>query len=262
MYTETGGNKIFYEVRGAGDPVILLNGAMANTTSWNLQLPALLANNYKVILMDFVGQGQSDKPRTKYRMIQHIDEVAAVLDAVGVEKAHYVGVSYGGEVALLCGINAPKRIRSLVVANSVSSVDRSTKGRADRWLLAARFRSGRMLWQMVYPDLYSSSFLEKNWDFVAKTAPSFDLLDFDAFIEILKAFMELDVTDQLGKITVPALVLTSDEDGTKPERYSEIMHEKMAGSEIKIIHGAGHLAMWEKPEEFNGAILEFLSRHR
>jgi 3-oxoadipate enol-lactonase len=262
MYTKIRENRIFYEIRGQGDPVILLNGAMANTTSWNLQTPSLLANDYKVILMDFVGQGQSDKPRTKYRMAQHVDEVAAVLDAAGVEKAHVVGVSYGGEVALLCGINTPNRIRSLVVANSVSSVDRSIRGRADRWLLASRFRSGRILWQIVYPDLYSSGFLEKNWDFVAKTAPSFDLLDFEGLIEILKAFMELDITDQLGKIGAPTLVLTSDEDRTKPERYSEMMHEKIAGSEIKIIHGAGHLAMWEKPEEFNGAILDFLSRHR
>jgi 3-oxoadipate enol-lactonase len=212
--------------------------------------------------MDFLGQGQSAKPRTKYHLAQHVDEVRSVLDAAGVETANVVGVSYGGEVAMLCGINAPERVRSLVVANSASRIDRATRARADRWLLASRFRSGRILWQCVYPDLYSSDFLEKNWEFVARTAPSFDLLDFDALQETLKAFMELDITDQLGKITVPTLILASDEDATKPAKYSQEIQSKIRSAELKIISGAGHLAMWEKPDNFNREMIEFLNKRR
>lgn len=262
LFAETGGKKIYYEIRGSGEPVILLNGAMASTSSWSFQLPALLSHNYKVILMDFAGQGKSDKPRTRYQMEQHVDEVQAVLDSSGVEKANVIGVSYGGEVAMLCGINITSRIRSLVISNSVSYIDRALRAMADRWLLASRFHSGRILWQCVYPDLYSAGYLERNWDFVSRTAPSFDLLDFDALAEMLKAFMQLDITDHLHEISLDTLVLTSDQDATKPQRYSKIIHDEIANSSLKVISGAGHLAMWEKPDEYNKTLLEFIERVR
>jgi 3-oxoadipate enol-lactonase len=261
-FTEVRGNKVYHESKGSGEPVLLLNGAMANTASWGFQVPAFVAGGYRVVLMDFVGQGQSSKQRTRYTMRQHVDEVTAVLDAEGISSANVVGVSYGGEVAMLCGIEAPERVKSLVVSNSVGRVDRAMRGRTERWLLASRFRSGRILWQCVYPDIYSAQFLEKNWDFVAKTAPAFDLIDFDAFGEILKAFMELDVMDRLDRITAPTLILASDEDGTKPPQYSEELHKGIRGSKLQVIAGAGHVLNWEKPKEFNDAVLEFLGEVR
>ena len=232
---------------------------MASTASWGFQVPAFLARGYRVVLMDFAGQGQSSKPKTTYVMRQHVGEVRAVLDAEGIESANIVGVSYGGEVALLCGIDAPERVKSLVVSNSVGRIDRAVRARAERWLMAARFRSGRILWQCVYPDIYSAGFLEKNWEFVAKTAPAFDLLDFDALCEMLKAFMKLDVTGGLGKIRAPTLVLASEEDGTKPARYSEEIHRGIRGSKLLVVPGVGHMLNWEKPQEFNRLVLEFLS---
>ncbi len=259
-FAEVKGSKIYYESRGSGQPLLLLNGAMANTASWSFQLPALLAKGYRVILMDFTGQGRSSKPRIRYEMKQHVGEVNAVLDSLGLEKANLIGVSYGGEVAMLCAINSPERVRSLVVSNSVSQIDRSMRARADRWLMASRFKSGRILWQTVYPDIYSDDFLENHWDFVSKTAPSFDLLDFDAIGEMLKAFMALDITQELGKISAPTLVIASNLDGTKPMKYAQIIQNGIRGSELHVIRGAGHVAMWEKPEEFNKVILEFMEK--
>ena len=257
-FAKINGSKIYYESRGAGHSLLLLNGAMANTASWGFQIPAFIAKGYRVILMDFTGQGRSSKPRMRYDMGQHISEVNAVLDSLGIDKAHVVGVSYGGEVAMLCAINSPERVRSLVVSNSVSQIDRSMRARAERWLMATRFKSGRILWQTVYPDIYSDEFLEHRWDFVSKTAPSFDLLDFDAVGEMLKAFMALNITPELHKIKMPTLVIASDLDGTKPMKYAEIIHKGIENSQLHVIRGAGHVAMWEKPEEFNNAVLGFL----
>ncbi|MCL5069124.1 MAG: alpha/beta hydrolase [Thaumarchaeota archaeon] len=259
-FAQAGSVRVYFESRGTGAPLVLLNGLMANTASWSFQLPTFLAQGYQVILMDFCGQGRSEKVRTRYDMRQHIQEVESVLDAAGVDKANLLGVSYGGEVAMLCAINIPSRVRSLVVSNSVSFIDRSLRARAERWLMATRFRSGRILWQMVYPDIYSAEFLERNWDFVQKTAPSFDLLDFDATGEMLKAFMALNITKELGSIAVPTLVISSEEDGTKPLRYSRVIHQSIAGSKYEVIAGAGHVAMWERPEEFNRLVIDFLKK--
>ena len=259
-YASVNGARIYYEVHGEGEPVIFLNGILANTASWAFQLP-VFSREFEVILMDFRGQGRSDKPRMRYTMEMHADDVRALLDHLDVQRAHVVGISYGAEVGMIFALRYPERVRSLVVACAVSHVDRPMRLRADRWLMAARLRSGRFLFLTVVPDIYSDEFLEERWEFVRTTAPRFDEVDFDAFIELLKSFLELDITDELDKIRAPTLVIAGGEDRVKPPRYSRLIHERIPNSEFVIIEGAGHVVVWEKPAEFNSVVLSFLKKH-
>ena len=143
----------------------------------------------------------------------------------------------------------------------MSHVDKPMRLRADRWMMAARLRSGRYLFITMVPDIYSDEFVERRRDFVCSTAPRFEEVDFDAFIELLKSFMELDITDRLDQIKVPTLVVAAEEDRTKPPRYSRLIHERIPNSELVIIKGAGHVVIWEKPAEFNEVVLRFLKKH-
>jgi len=257
-YVKVNGYNIYYEIHGDGEPVILLNGILANTTSWSLQVPALINNGFKVILMDFIGQGKSDKPMIKYNMEMHADFVKGLLDHLGIDKVNVVGISYGGEVGLIFTLKYQEMVKSLTTICSISKVNRVIKAMADRWLLAARFKSGRFLFQIMYPDIYSDEFIENKWEFIQSTAPNFDLVDFDAFIELLKSFMELDITDKLHKIKVPTLVIAAAGDKIKPIKYVKIIHEKIEGSVFKVIEDAGHLVIWEKPELVNNVLINFL----
>ena len=259
-YADLNGVRIYYEVHGEGEPVIFLNGILATTASWAFQLP-VFSKEFKVILMDFRGQGNSDKPRTRYTMDMHVEDVRALLDHLGVDKVHVVGISYGAEVGMMFALKYPERVRSLVVACAVSHVDRPMRLRADRWMMAARLRSGRYLFITMVPDIYSDEFIGERWDFISSTAPRFEEVDFDAFIELLKSFMELDITDRLGEIKAPTLVVAAEEDRTKPPRYSRLIHERIPNSELVIIKGAGHVVIWEKPDEFNEVVLRFLRKH-
>ena len=78
--------------------------------------------------------------------------------------------------------------------------------------------------------------------------------------EMLKAFMALNITKELGGIAVPTLVISSEEDGTKPLKYSRVIHQSIAGSKYEVIAGAGHVAMWERPDEFNRLVIDFLKK--
>jgi 3-oxoadipate enol-lactonase len=250
--------KIYYETHGKGDTIVFLNGILANTSSWMKQV-AFFSRRFRVILLDFRGQGNSDKPATKYPMEMHAEDVKALLDHLGISSVHMVGISFGGEVALVFAAKYPERLRSLVVACAVSHVTPSVKTLADRWLVAARLRSGKDLFEIVCPDLFSDEFIKSNWDFVNSTAPLYDVgIDIDAFIELLKGFMQLNIAPRLSRIRTPTLVIAAEQDKLKPEHYSKAIHEHITGSKFVIIKKSGHTVIWERPEEFNVTVADFI----
>lgn len=257
-YADVNGVKIYYELYGKGETVVFLNGILANTLNWMYQVP-FFSKRFQVLLLDFRGQGKSEKPTMKYPMETHADDLKALMDHLNMKKVHLVGISYGGEVALIFAIKYPERLRSLVVACAVSHISPVVKAMAERWLIAARLRSGKYLFETVYPDVFSDEFIEKKWEFISSTAPFYDTsVDIDAFIELLKGFMQLKVTPKLSKIKTPTLIIAAEKDKLKPLKYSQIIHENITGSEFVIIKKSGHTVIWEKPEEFNTIVSEFI----
>jgi len=249
---------IYYEVRGEGEPIVFLNGIMATTTSWSKQVDYFVNNGFKVILHDFRGQGRSGKPRMKYSMDMHVEDLRKLLNHLNIDAAHVLGISYGGKVGLMFALKYPEAVKSLILVATTPTVDKAIRARVDRWILGARFHSGRILFQIAYPDIYSDSFIERMWDFVMYTAPAFDLLDFDSFIELCKAFLEVDLKGRLGSIKAPTLVIVGSEDKFFPRRYSEMINKEISGSRLEVIEGCGHVVIWEKPDEFNKIVVDFL----
>lgn len=257
-YAEVNGVKLYYEMHGKGEVVVFLNGILANTSSWMYQVP-FFSKQFQVLLLDFRGQGKSEKPVMSYSMTIHADDLKALLDHLKIKKVNLVGISFGAEVALIFATKYPKMLKSLVIACAVSHVDSAVKAKAERWLTAARLRSGRYLFESVYPDVFSDEFIVKKWDFVSSTAPLYDTsVDIDAFVELLKGFMQLNITSDLSKIKTPTLVIAAEKDKIKPSRYSEIIHNKIAGSKLVKIKDAGHTVIWEKPDEFNKLVFGFI----
>ena len=137
------GIRIYYEWHGAESaPVLVLNnGILMNAaSSWVYQTSALAAH-YRVLQYDCRGQGQSEHPDAPYSMALHADDLAALLTALGVERAHIAGISYGGEVAQAFAIAHPSRARSLVLADTVSEVGPELRLTVESW--RDRARAGR-----------------------------------------------------------------------------------------------------------------------
>ena len=118
---EANGIQIYYELHGPEDAevVVLSNGVLMSTASWAFQTP-VLAKHYRVLLYDCRGMWQSQHPPGPYSMELHADDLAALLDAMGIERAHIAGISYGGELSLAFALKYPGRTRSLIVSSAVS----------------------------------------------------------------------------------------------------------------------------------------------
>ena len=259
---EANGIQIYYELHGPedADVLVLSNGVFMSTASWIFQTP-VLSQHYRLLLYDCRGMWQSDHPPGPYSMELHADDLAALLDALGIERAHIGGTSYGAEVSMVFALKYPKRTRSLIVTSAVSQVDPLSKGMIDTWIMAARAKDPEMFYHVVYPLAFSEAWIAANQQMLDLARERYKTMDFDAVLELLQSFLQLDVTAELHKITAPTLVVTGELDLIKPRKYSEIIVHEIPNAEFAIIPHAGHAALWEQAGIFNSLILGFLAKH-
>jgi 3-oxoadipate enol-lactonase len=259
---EANGIQLYYELHGPqdADVLVLSNGVLMSTASWAYQTP-VLSRHYRLLLYDCRGMWQSDHSPGPYTMELHAGDLAALLDGLGVERAHIGGTSYGAEISLAFALKYPERTQSLIVTSAVSQVDAQLKGMVDAWAYAARARDAEMLFQVVYPLTFSEAWIADNQEALALARERYELLDMDAFLELLRCFSKLDLTARLHNISLPTLIVVGEEDALKPRKYSEIMVAEIPNAEYAIIPHAGHAAMWEQAGVFNSLVLGFLAKH-
>ncbi len=256
------GVNLFYQFHGPedGEPLVLNNGVFMNTASWAFQLPDL-AKRYRVLAYDMRGQGQSDHPEGEYSLEQHGEDLAALMDGLGLGRAHMVGTSYGGELNLVMGIHHPERCHSLTIITSVSHSDALCNAMIERWILAAQLGDGPRFFRLIYADVYSEAFLGSRPELIPMAEKRYAELDLPAAERLVRSFQKFNVTADLGRITAPTCIASAELDLLKPRKYGEIMHRAIAGSEFHLIPDCGHVAVLEKAAEVNTIILGFLAKH-
>ncbi len=261
--TEANGIQLYYELHGPEDAEVLVlsNGILMSTASWAFQTPEL-AERYRVLLYDCRGMWQSEHPPGPYSMELHADDLAALLDALSIPRAHIAGTSYGAEVSMTFALRHPERTESLIVTSAVSQLDPLLQGMADAWLAAAQAHDPELLYRLVYPLTFSEAWIAANQPTLELARERYKLLDMDAFLELGLSFSRLNLTASLHRITAPTLVVVGELDLLKPRKYSEIIAQEIPGAELAIIPHAGHAVMWERPDVFTTLLLGFLAKHR
>lgn len=247
-----------------GDPaaavLVLNNGIMMTTASWARQLPAF-ARHFRVLAYDMRGQGQSSHPPGPYSMGAHADDLAALLDALEVDRAHVLGISYGGEVAQAFALRHQARVRSLVLADTVSEVGPELRLAVESWRRAALGGDPDALFELSVPWNFSPAFVAANPALFDDARRRYRDLDLAALAALCDAFQDVHFTPQLAEVTVPACVLVGELDILKGPAYARRLQAAIAGAELHVVQGAGHAACWEKPDEFNTVVLGFLVKH-
>ena len=260
---EANGVQIYYEQHGweneDADVLALSNGVLMSTASWIFQMP-VFSKHYRLLLYDCRGMWQSEHPPGPYSMDMHADDLAALLDGLGVERAHVAGASYGAEISMLFALKYPAKTRSLIAAAAVSQVDPLLEGVMGSWIAAARARDPNLLLQVVYPLTFAEAWIAANQAALDLARERYASLDYDAFLELLLSFSRLDMTAELHKITAPTLVIVGEKDLVKPRKYSEIIAREIPDAEFAIVPHAGHAVMWEQAGVFNTLVLGFLAK--
>jgi len=253
---------LYYELHGPekADVVVLSNGIFMSTASWGFQVAAL-KHHFRVLLYDCRGMWQSEHPAGPYSMEQHADDLAELLKALGIQKAHIAGISYGGEVSMVFALKYPKMVRSLVISSSVSQIDPLLEAIGQSWVSALESRDVTTLFNVTLPYNFSEAWIEENSKALEATRKRYEEMDFTSVSELMAAFRKINFTSQLRNITAPTLVLVGEEDILKPPKYAQIMVNEIPDAEFILIPNAGHAVCIEKHAAFNSALLGFLMKH-
>lgn len=257
------GINIYYELHGPESaPVLVLNNGiiMNAATSWVYQTKEL-AKHYRLLLYDCRGQGQSDHPESPYSIKGHADDLSALLDGLGIEKAHIAGISYGGEVAQAFALKYPGKVRSLILMDTVSEVRPELRLIIQSWVDALKTGDALAFFNATVPWNFSPEFIANNTALLEDAKKRYPLLDFPAVIRLCEAFLEVDFTERLDEIKVPTCIMVGELDLLKGIRYAEILKKNIPHNEYHVLMGAGHASCWERPQEFNSVVLGFLAKH-
>ncbi len=254
------GIDIYYEIHGDGEPVIFGNGVFSNTLGWINQVP-VFSKEYQVILYDMRGQGQSEKPEEPYSFDVHADDQKALLEELGISKAHHVGISYGAELGLVFALKYPEMLRSLVVCSAVSYVGTLLLEMAQLWRYACELGDPDLFYHATVPLNFAEPFIRENTAILEQAKVRYAALDYPPLVRLMDAFLKLNITDQLKQIKIPICVISGEKDILKPTHpYSSLIHDSLLNSEMVIVRDSGHAVTFEKPEEFNSIVLGFLHK--
>ena len=251
---------VYYEEYGQGRPLVILNGIMMSCASWTQFIEPLSANN-RLILLDFLDQGKSDRMtgRTYEQAIQ-AEVLKALLDHLGIEKLCVVGISYGGEVAQRFAVEHPERVERLVLFNTTARTGPWLGDIGEGWNLAAKD------WEAYYyatiPVIYSPAFYVGKNDWMNRRKGVlrgvFSNQDFiQAMIRLTNSARNYDVSGEIHKITAPTLVVSCQQDYLTPMEEQEFICSQIPNSKRVILPGSGHASMYEQPLLFTALVLGF-----
>lgn len=254
------GAKIRYlEAGDAAKPtVILLHGLGAQAESWQLTIPALAAN-YHVIAPDQVGFGKSDKPLLKYRVATYVDFLDRFMAELKIEKAHLVGNSMGGWIAGLTAIKYPNRVEKIVLADAAGIIPANVNTDEIYQLNNSTRDEIRANLKRIFaaPALQNNEGLVDQ--FFTQRVVANDGYTINSLIESIKRKEDF-LNDRLGEVKKPALIIWGKQDGLLPVADATVFNKGIAGSQLVIFDGCGHVPQFEKAIDFNKTVLEFLSK--
>lgn len=248
----------YYEITGQGDPILFIHGLGSSTRDWEVQVD-FFSPHYQVVTYDVRGHGQSDKPPGPYSVPMFAGDAAGLLRALDVAPAHVVGISMGGIIAFQLALDKPELVRSLVIVNSgPEMVTRTLRDRLAilQRLLLFRLLSMRQIGLLLSKRLFVKPEQEElRQEFVERWAQN----DKRAYMEATRALVGYSVADRIGEIAHPTLVIAADEDYT-PVSAKEAYVAKMQRAELVVIEDSRHASTVERPDQFNQALMAFLSR--
>lgn len=261
---EIHGNRIRYEESGSGEPLVLVHGWTGSSFDWRLVTPGL-ARRCRVLALDQVGFGKSDKPRIEYTIENFVEYLDEFIGLLGLGRVHLAGNSMGGHIICEYALSYPAKVRSLVCID----------GAGVRMKMPFFFRLARVPGLIEF--FLSRATFKSYKKFVYRSGPYYNrgIIDDEMIRGHMQSFLSRDgvyaaadslrrnlgkvhVEDRLGEIKAPVLVMWGKQDPTLPVALGYKFHRKLSNSKLVIFDECGHIPMEEKPEECVREILDFL----
>ncbi|MBI1879963.1 MAG: alpha/beta fold hydrolase [Chloroflexi bacterium] len=253
-----------YEQQGSGEPFLLIPYLSADHACYAFQTPEY-SQHFTCISLDPRGAGETDKPDGVYSTELFADDVAAFMQALGIEQAHVMGVSLGGAVGMWLAAKYPDKVKSLSLHSSWPKSDPFLKTVVEGWQVMAQALGnvaemvikGIFPWCLT-PELYAArpDYINALAEFV-RGRPAQPL---DAFIRQSNAVIAHDCETQLSRIKAPTLITFGRYDMVTSTRFADAMRQNVANAELLVFENCAHTPLYEKTEEFNQKTLAFLQQ--
>ncbi|HEY9500745.1 MAG TPA: alpha/beta hydrolase [Pyrinomonadaceae bacterium] len=256
---------INYEQQGSGEPLVLIPYLTGDNACYTFQV-ADYAKHFTCISLDPRGTGESDKPAGAHSTELYADDVSAFMRAIGIERAHVMGLSLGAATSLWLAAKYPEKVKTLSVHSAWTKTDLFIKTTIESWQILAHALGnvqdlvikGIFPWCLT-PDLFvkKPEYIESLAAFV-KSRPVQPL---EAFDQQVQAVLTHDVESQLNKISAPTLITFGRYDLITSVRFAEPLRSKIPNTEMIVFEEASHTPIYEKVDEFNQRTIAFLESH-
>jgi len=251
-------------VGGKGPPLLMISGFTAQASGWNEPFVRLLQSHFQTIRFSHRGTGTSDRLTGEVTLRDLADDAAGLLIALGINKAHVMGVSMGGMIAQELALNHPQRVQGLVLGCTNCGGERRVAAAPEMVDLLtpqpglSREEQVRRSW----PAVTTPEFIESQRDVMEERlrASLINPTPIETSMRQMAAVQAFDSFDRLPQIEAPTLVLHGDRDVIVPVANAQILKDRIRGADLRIVPGAGHLFTWEFPEESATAVVEFLTK--
>ncbi len=255
-HAQINGAKLWYDVRGQGEPILLHHGYTASRVNW-LPVADRLQDRYQVILMECRGTGESEDTKEGYNFEQYVRDVIAMVDHLGIDKFTYAGHSMGGGIGFLLGLNYAARLDRLILMAPVPSGGISGEPdpvALERRQLARRnkdrdFFKAEMIATRFRPDVQTDEWFESRVDHLLRVSDG----HIQGGMETMRA---LNVEADLGSLTVPTLMLAGAVDGLLHANLNDFM--RLPNASLHVFSRAGHDVAIHEPDGVSEAIDSFM----
>jgi pimeloyl-ACP methyl ester carboxylesterase len=250
------GISISYQVEGEGEPLVMIMGFTGGRSGWMPQI-RFFKKYYRVVTFDNRGVGKSDKPPGPYSTRMMADDTVKVMDVLGIDRAHIMGISMGGMIAQELAINYPQRVMKLVLASTYARQDETSGDTAEQakfLQLSAEKKVGAMVSLAFNRPFYRFTF-----GLLGRVQTKF--MGASARVGIVgqsEACLRHDTLERLSSITAPTLVIVGTGDRIIKPVSSEVIAGKIPNAKLVEVEGGSHYFSFEMKNVFNQQVLSFL----
>jgi 3-oxoadipate enol-lactonase len=254
---QAGGLRIAYRFDGPeGAPVVMLsNSLMSNMSMWEPQMAAHTAH-FRVLRADTRGHGQTEATPGPYSIAMLAADALALMDALGLAKVHFVGLSKGGMIGQYLGARHADRIASLSLCDTASEMP--THAMWDARLQTAREAGIAGLLEGTIQRWFTAPFIARAPQAIDRVRAMILTTPVEGYIGCASAVRNMSQTALLKDISVPTTIIVGESDPACTVAQAEVLHQHIRGSSMTVLPDSAHLSNIEQPELFNQALLGFL----
>ncbi|MHC5937719.1 alpha/beta fold hydrolase [Nostoc sp.] len=258
------GIDLFYDIKGSGEPLLLIAGFLCDHAYWSLIMRSL-TSHYQVIRLDNRGMGRSSAPENPYSLKQMASDVAALLDHIAIDKVHLAGHSMGGQIAQELVLAHPQKVESLMLLSSLAKADALFNSIIETWGDLCANVDLKLYEKVVLPWIFTDTFysipgmIEGLIEFAIKYP---FLPATHSLYHHSRAMLDFDTTDRLQQIHCPTLVLVGKQDILTPLKFSQQLAQGIPNAELLVLDRGGHGFLIESPDAVVSAMLNFLRKSK